>query len=172
MAFGARTNCLSNFPPSTGQKWKNFIFFFDILTIHNDETSYVKHVLDPLCVFFRPPGMPIPAPGSWGRARPSSCGARSPAARGVTRGTTYAVPCRDRRRRRQCDSARASHRDRRDGRGSRRSPKTWSAGQQPSVGRMAQGTSPGQNWPWTARCSWAEPCRRLLTISCRGCASR
>ena len=26
--------------------------FFDILTIHNDQTSYVKHVLDPLYVFF------------------------------------------------------------------------------------------------------------------------
>ena len=23
-------------------------FFFDILTIHNDQISYVKHVLDPL----------------------------------------------------------------------------------------------------------------------------
>ena len=27
-------------------------FFFDILTIHNDQMSYVKHVLDPLYVFF------------------------------------------------------------------------------------------------------------------------
>ena len=26
--------------------------FFDILTIHNDQMSYVKHVLDPLHVFF------------------------------------------------------------------------------------------------------------------------
>ena len=27
-------------------------FFFDILTIHNDEISYVKHVLDPLFMVF------------------------------------------------------------------------------------------------------------------------
>ena len=26
--------------------------FFNILTIHNDQISYVKHVLDPLYVFF------------------------------------------------------------------------------------------------------------------------
>ena len=26
--------------------------FFDTLTIQNDQISYVKHVLDPLCVFF------------------------------------------------------------------------------------------------------------------------
>ena len=26
--------------------------FFDIMTIQNDQISYVKHVLDPLCVFF------------------------------------------------------------------------------------------------------------------------
>ena len=25
---------------------------FDTLSIQNDQTSYVKHVLDPLCVFF------------------------------------------------------------------------------------------------------------------------
>ena len=25
---------------------------FDIVTTHNDEICYVKHVLDPLCVFF------------------------------------------------------------------------------------------------------------------------
>ena len=29
-----------------------FFFFFHILTFHNDEISYVKHVLDPLNVFF------------------------------------------------------------------------------------------------------------------------
>ena len=28
------------------------IFFFDILTIHKDEISYLKHVLGPLCMFF------------------------------------------------------------------------------------------------------------------------
>ena len=27
-------------------------FFFDILTIHSDSISYVKHVLDPFYVFF------------------------------------------------------------------------------------------------------------------------
>ena len=26
--------------------------FFDIVTTYNDEICYVKHVLDPLCVFF------------------------------------------------------------------------------------------------------------------------
>ena len=27
-------------------------FFFDIVTTYNDEICYVKHVLDPLCLFF------------------------------------------------------------------------------------------------------------------------
>ena len=31
---------------------ENDFFFFAILTIHTDITSYVKHVLDPLYVFF------------------------------------------------------------------------------------------------------------------------
>ena len=31
---------------------QNFQFFFDILTIHNDGISCLKHVLDPLCVLF------------------------------------------------------------------------------------------------------------------------
>ena len=53
MAFGVCTNCLSSFPPSTGQKWKIFArTIFDIVTTYNDEICYVKHVLDPLCVFF------------------------------------------------------------------------------------------------------------------------
>ena len=53
MAFGVCTNCFSSFPPSTGQKWKIFAkHFFDIVTIYNNEICYVKHVLDPLCVFF------------------------------------------------------------------------------------------------------------------------
>ena len=26
--------------------------FFDVVTIQNDQISYVNHVLDPLCVFF------------------------------------------------------------------------------------------------------------------------
>ena len=46
MAFGVCTN-------STSQKWK-FLqkFFFDIVTTHNDEISYLKHVSAPLYVFF------------------------------------------------------------------------------------------------------------------------
>ena len=51
-AFGVHTNCTSSLQPSTCQKWKTFKNIFDILTIHNDEMSYIKHVLDPLCVFF------------------------------------------------------------------------------------------------------------------------
>ena len=34
-------------------KWKIFAtHFFDIVTTHNDEISYVKPILAPLCVFF------------------------------------------------------------------------------------------------------------------------
>ena len=52
MAFGVCTNCLSSFPPSTGQKWKIFAkHFFDIVTIYNDEICYVKHVLAPFMCF-------------------------------------------------------------------------------------------------------------------------
>ena len=51
MAFGVRTNRSSSFPPN-GSKMEMFLIFFDILTIHNDEISFVKHVLDFLCVFF------------------------------------------------------------------------------------------------------------------------
>ena len=52
MAFGVCTNCLSSFPPSTGQKWKILQKKIDIVTTHNDEICYVKHVLAPLYVFF------------------------------------------------------------------------------------------------------------------------
>ena len=53
MAFGVCTNCLSSFRPSTGQKWKIFAKnVFDLVITHNDEICCVKHVLDPLCVFF------------------------------------------------------------------------------------------------------------------------
>ena len=56
MAYGVCTNCqtaqTSSFPPSTGQKWKILQLFFDIVTTHNDEICYVKHVLAPLYVFF------------------------------------------------------------------------------------------------------------------------
>ena len=41
MAFGVCTNCFSSLQ-----------FFFDIVATHNDEICYVKHFLDPLCVFF------------------------------------------------------------------------------------------------------------------------
>ena len=54
MAFGVCTNCLSNFPPSTGRKWKILQNFFHIVTTHNDEKDYVKHVLAPFCLFFTP----------------------------------------------------------------------------------------------------------------------
>ena len=50
--MGCGATYLCSFPPSTAQKWKFFKTSFDILTIHNDIISYVKHVLDPLCVFF------------------------------------------------------------------------------------------------------------------------
>ena len=37
------------FPPYAAQKWKfPKPIFFDILTIHNDQISYVKEGLDPL----------------------------------------------------------------------------------------------------------------------------
>ena len=52
MAFGVWTNCLSIFPPSEGQKWKILQKKIDIVTTHNDEMCYVKHVLAPLYVFF------------------------------------------------------------------------------------------------------------------------
>ena len=52
MAFGVCTNCLSSFPPSTGEKWKILQKNFDIVTSHNDEICCVKHVLAPLYVFF------------------------------------------------------------------------------------------------------------------------
>ena len=47
------TTCLCSFPASAAQKWKfSETDFFDTLTIQNDQISYVKHVLDPLHVFF------------------------------------------------------------------------------------------------------------------------
>ena len=45
MAFGVCTNCLSSFPPSTGQKWKILQKKFYIVTTHNDEICYIKHGL-------------------------------------------------------------------------------------------------------------------------------
>ena len=56
VAYDVRTNCLSSLPPYTAQKWKFFTILFDILTIHNDKISHIKHVLDPLYVFFTPFG--------------------------------------------------------------------------------------------------------------------
>ena len=47
------TACLRSFPASAAQKWKfSETDFFDTLTIQNDQISYVKHVLDPVHVFF------------------------------------------------------------------------------------------------------------------------
>ena len=51
MAFGVRTNCLSNVPPTTSQNWKIFLKKL-ILWPFTLIISYVKHVLDLLCVFF------------------------------------------------------------------------------------------------------------------------
>ena len=47
------TTCLRIFPDSAVQKWKfPKLILFDILTIHNDQISYVRHVLDPIHVLF------------------------------------------------------------------------------------------------------------------------
>ena len=54
MAFGVCTNCLRSFKASTCQKGKILQNNFDIVMTHNDEICYVKHVLAPVCVFFRP----------------------------------------------------------------------------------------------------------------------
>ena len=44
---------LEQFSTLYRSKIENFCnFFFDIVTTYNDEICYVKHVLDPLCVFF------------------------------------------------------------------------------------------------------------------------
>ena len=51
MAFGVCTN--KQFSTLYRSKMENFCkLFFDIVTTYNDEICYVKHVLDPLCVFF------------------------------------------------------------------------------------------------------------------------
>ena len=52
MAFGVCTNCLSSFPPSTGQKCKIGNHFSAIVTTDKDEICYVKHGLAPFYVFF------------------------------------------------------------------------------------------------------------------------
>ena len=84
----------------------------------------------------RPP--PLKGAGAGLGPLPAASGARWQG--GDTRGGPCAAPYRNCRRCWQCDSARAS---RRRGHGSRCSPRTWSAGQRPSAGRTAQGTSPG-----------------------------
>ena len=43
---------LCSFHPPQVKSGKFAKHFFDIVTTYNDEISYVKHVLDPLCVFF------------------------------------------------------------------------------------------------------------------------
>ena len=55
VALGVRAN--KQFSTLYSSKMENFFkIFFDVLTIHNDEISYVKHDLDPFCVFFTPFG--------------------------------------------------------------------------------------------------------------------
>ena len=55
--WGRGTTCLCNFPASAAQKWTfPKLVFFNTLTIHNDQLSYVKHVLDPIHVLFTPFG--------------------------------------------------------------------------------------------------------------------
>ena len=52
MAFGACTNC-KQFSTLYRSKMENFAKkIFDIVTAHDDEICYVKHVLAPLYVFF------------------------------------------------------------------------------------------------------------------------
>ena len=53
MAFGVCTNCFKQFSTLYKSKMENFAkTFFDIVSTHNDEISYVKHVLAPSYVFF------------------------------------------------------------------------------------------------------------------------
>ena len=52
---GLRHNLLMQFSSLGSSKMElSETGFFDTLTIQNDQTSYVKHVLAPLYVFFRP----------------------------------------------------------------------------------------------------------------------
>ena len=50
MAFGVCTNCLSH--PLQVKNGKFCSFFCYVVTTYNDEICHVKHVLDPLYVFF------------------------------------------------------------------------------------------------------------------------
>ena len=56
MCMGERgwgTACLCTFPLSPTHKWKcSKLIFFDVLTIHTDQISHAKHVLDPPYEFF------------------------------------------------------------------------------------------------------------------------
>ena len=64
MAFGAH-KLLKRFLALCSSKMEN-LKVFDLLTIHNDEISYIKHVLDPLCAFltlFAPGTRPPPPRG-------------------------------------------------------------------------------------------------------------
>ena len=49
---GWGTTCLCSFPASAAQKWKFLKLIFFTSTIHNDQISHVKHVLDPIHMFF------------------------------------------------------------------------------------------------------------------------
>ena len=62
------TTCLCSFAASAAQKWKfPKLFFFDTLTIQNDQISYVKHVLAPPYVF-------LTLFGCWGGGVPRGLG--------------------------------------------------------------------------------------------------
>ena len=64
---GQGTTCLCSFLTSATQKWKFPKLFFYILTIQNDQISYVKHVLAPVYVFFT-------LFGCWGGGLPRGLG--------------------------------------------------------------------------------------------------
>ena len=61
------TTCLCSFPASAAQQRKfPKLIFFDTPAIHNDQISYVKHVLAPLDVFFTCITSPDPSRGGGG----------------------------------------------------------------------------------------------------------
>ena len=51
-------------------------------------------------------------------------------------------------------------------------PRTWSGGQEPSLGRRSQGRSHGQSSPWTSGCLSSELCKRRPTTSCGALGER
>ena len=69
MAFGVFTNCLSSFPPYTGQKWKFLQKNFDIVTTHNHDMLCKACFSPSLCVFH-----PIWVLGGGGGGAPKGAG--------------------------------------------------------------------------------------------------